>query len=77
MSIIQHIWITVAEQAYRDTILRFYWDGEDEPSVEVPLGDFFCNGHGLRYDVNSLPVAVNPSGGFNCYWPMPFSRWGH
>ena len=40
----------------------------------MPLGDFFCNGHGLRYNVNSLPVTVNPSGGFNCYWPMPFRQ---
>jgi len=38
------------------------------------LGDFFCNGHGLRYNVVSIPVAVNPSGGFNCYLPMPFRR---
>ena len=70
--IIQHIWITVHPKAYRDTVLRMYWDDEDTPSVEVPLGDFFCNGHGLRCNVNSLPVAVNPSGGFNSYWPMPF-----
>jgi hypothetical protein len=42
--------------------------------VEVPLGDFFANGHGLRYNVNSMPIAVNPSGGFNSYWPMPFYR---
>lgn len=70
--IIQHIWITVRPEAYRACILRIYWDDETEPSVEVPLGDFFANGHGLRYNVNSLPVAVNPSGGFNCYWPMPF-----
>jgi hypothetical protein len=61
-------------KAYRDTILRMYWDDEITPSVEVPLGDFFCNGHGLRYNVVSLPVAVNPSGGFNCYLPMPFRQ---
>jgi len=72
--VIQHIWITVDPKAYRDTILRFYWDGEETPSVEVPLGDFFCNGHGLRYDVNSLPMVVAPSGGFNSYWPMPFRK---
>jgi hypothetical protein len=72
--VIQHIWITVSTEAYRDTVLRFYWDAEETPSVEVPLGDFFCNGHGLRYNVNSLPVAVNPVGGFNCYWPMPFRQ---
>lgn len=69
---IQHIWITSSQTAYRDCILRMYWDGEEEPSVEVPLGDFFANGHALRCDVNSLPIVVNPSGGFNSYWPMPF-----
>jgi len=72
--VIQHIWITVHPNAYRDTILRFFWDGEAEASIEVPLGDFFCNGHALRYNVNSLPMAVNPSGGFNSYWPMPFRK---
>ncbi len=72
--VIQHIWMTVREEAYRDTVLRFSWDGETEPSVEVPLGDFFCNGHGIRCDINSLPIAVNPSGGFNSYWPMPFRK---
>ncbi len=71
---IQHIWLTVDPKAYRDTVLRFYWDAEETPSIEVPLGDFFCNGHGLRYDVNSLMMAVNPSGGFNSYWPMPFRQ---
>ena len=70
--VIQHIWITVDPKAYRDCVLRMFWDGDDSPCVEVPLGDFFCNGHGLRCNINSLPVAVNPSGGFNCYWPMPF-----
>ena len=72
--IIQHIWITVSTTAYRDCLLRFYWDGEETPSVEVPLGEFFCNTHGLRCKVDSMPVAVNPSGGLNCYWPMPFRR---
>jgi hypothetical protein len=71
--IIQHIWITVDPRAYRDTVLRAYWDDETTPSIEVPLGDFFANGHGLRYNVVSIPIAVNPSGGFNSYWPMPFN----
>lgn len=72
--VIQHIWITVRETAYRDCILRMTWDGEAAPSVEVPLGDFFANGHERRVQVNALPIAVNPSGGFNCYWPMPFRK---
>ena len=71
---IQHIWITVAPEAYRSCILRMYWDAEENPSVEVPLGDFFANTHGLRYTILSLPIAVNPTGGFNSYWPLPFHQ---
>ena len=70
--VIQHIWMTARPEANRSCVLRMYWDGEDTPSVEVPLADFFANVHGLRYNVASLPVAVNPSGGFNSYWPLPF-----
>ena len=54
--------------------MRIYWDDEATPSVETPLGDFFCNGWGERCNVSSLPVAVNPAGGFNCYWEMPFRK---
>ncbi|MBI5095387.1 MAG: DUF2961 domain-containing protein [Candidatus Hydrogenedentes bacterium] len=72
--VIQHIWMTTRVEAYRTCILRFYWDGEDTPSIEVPLGDFFACGHGKRTRVNSAPIVVNPVGGFNCYWPMPFRR---
>ena len=45
---------------------------EEEPSVESPLGDFFCCGFGVSCALNSLPVAVNPTRGFNSYFPMPF-----
>lgn len=75
---IRHVWMTfpistdAGGAVLRDVILRMYWDGEDEPSVEVPIGDFFCNGHGQRCDVNSVPMVVVPNGGFNCYLPMPF-----
>jgi len=72
--VIQHIWITVHPDAYRTCVIRVYWDHEETPSIEVPLGDFFCNVHGLRYNVTSLPIVVNPSGGFNSYWPMPFRK---
>ncbi len=71
--VIQHIWITVEAKRYRDLILRMYWDGEDAPSVEAPVGDFFCNGWG-RANVLALPINVNPSGGFNCFFPMPFRQ---
>ena len=71
---VQHIWLTVHPQHWRRLVFRCFWDGEDAPSVEVPLGDFFCSGWCERCDIASLPVAVNPAGGFNSYWEMPFRR---
>ena len=71
---IQHIWITVDAKRYRDIILRMYWDDEKTPSVETPIGDFFCNGFNTRVNILALPINVNPSGGFNCYFPMPFRK---
>ena len=41
---VQHLWMTVHPIYWRQLILRCYWDGEQAPSVEVPIGDFFCNG---------------------------------
>ena len=72
--VIQHIWLTCHPQHWRRSILRIYWDGEESPSVETPIGDFFCNGWGERANVSSLPIAVNPAGGMNSYWPMPFRK---
>jgi hypothetical protein len=72
--VIQHIWITVDNRRFRDLILRIYWDGSDHPSVEVPLGDFFCNGWKTRVSIQALPINVNSNGGFNCYFPMPFRK---
>jgi len=69
---IQQIWLTTHYVNWRRLVLRFYWDGDAQPAVEVPLGDFFCNGWGQFSQVNSLPVAVNPNGGMNCFWEMPF-----
>ena len=71
---IQHIWITCHPDAWRRLVLRAYWDGEETPSIETPLGDFFANGWCTRCNITSLPLAVNPAGGFNCYWEMPFRQ---
>ena len=71
---IQHIWLTVHPDHWRRLILRMFWDGEERPSVETPLGDFFCHGWGVRCNISSLAIAVNPAGGFNSYWEMPFRR---
>jgi hypothetical protein len=74
---IHHIWVTIAAEAFygRKIVLRVYWDGEDVPSVEVPVGDFFGVGHGLNRNFSSLPIACSSEGrARNCYWYMPF-RW--
>ena len=60
---IQQIWCTPAGN-WRFAIIRFYWDGETEPSVECPLGDFFASGWGQYAQVSSLPVCVNPGSAF-------------
>ncbi|MCX5480738.1 DUF2961 domain-containing protein [Kaistia geumhonensis] len=71
---IQQIWLTPANVRWRDLILRIYWDGQENPSVEAPLGDFFCSGWNQYAQVSSLAVCVNPGRAFNCYWEMPFRR---
>ncbi len=70
---IQHIWMTPTGN-WRFSILRFYWDDEPTPSVEVPVGDFFACGWGNYAQLSSLPVCVNPGSAFNCYWEMPFRK---
>jgi hypothetical protein len=70
---IQHIWMTPTGN-WRYSILRLYWDGETEPSVEAPVGDFFAMGWGRYAPISSLPVCVNPGSAFNAYWVMPFRK---
>ena len=70
---IQHIWITPTGN-WRYLILRMYWDEEEQPSVEVPLGDFFCMGWGKYAQISSQPITVNPGSAFNSYWVMPFKK---
>ncbi|MBN2212055.1 MAG: DUF2961 domain-containing protein, partial [Sedimentisphaerales bacterium] len=70
---IQHIWMTPTSH-WRFLVLRIYWDGQDTPSVECPLGDFFACGWNNYWQISSLPVCVNPGSAFNCYWEMPFRK---
>jgi D-arabinan exo alpha-(1,3)/(1,5)-arabinofuranosidase (non-reducing end) len=75
--IIEHIWMATEENWAgngRACILRFYWDDEVTPSIEVPMTDFFAVGHDIFARVNSLAVVVNPTSALNCYWPMPFRK---
>ena len=79
---ITHIWCTYmclfSRFALRNAIIRMYWDGEveDKPSVEVPIGDFFGQGHARHNEFTSLPFQMSPQGGkgFNCWFPMLYSK---
>jgi len=78
--IINHIWITIApppEQLSRnDIIVRMYWDGNEFPSVESPIGPFFGQGWNESYPFVSLPLAVGPVEGraMVSYFVMPFAK---
>lgn len=70
---IQQIWMTPTGN-WRHSILRIYWDDQEHPAVECPVGDFFTCGWGKYAQVSSLAVCVNPGSAFNCYWEMPFRK---
>ena len=70
---IQQIWMTPTGN-WRFSLLRVYWDDEETPSIECPVGDFFGMGWCKYAPLNSLAVCVNPGSAFNCYWEMPFRK---
>ncbi len=76
---ITHIWMTLRSNDVnylRNGVLRAYWDSEKDPSIEVPVGDFFGMGHGLTKNFASAPLAMSPEHGkgFNCFFAMPFAK---
>jgi hypothetical protein len=77
--IVRRWWLTIAPRNHtaiqRQLIIRAYWDDEEQPSVEVPVSDFFGMGFGEWHDFISTPLNMT-SGGYNSYWPMPFRRRG-
>lgn len=72
---VRHIWCTFPPgepKVLRNLILRMYWDGQAQPSVEVPLGDFFGLPHGAARDLQSEYLQVHGGTAYNCWIPMPF-----
>jgi hypothetical protein len=79
--IVNHLWMTMRNHGnegfyYRKILLKIYYDDEQEPSVLVPVGDFFGMGHGITRNFVSLPLQMSPQNGrgFNSWWPMPFRK---
>jgi hypothetical protein len=74
---IAHIWFTIADgEPYhlKRIVLRMYWDGEKDPSVEAPIGDFFGLGLGQYHSWQSEMLSVGNNNSLNCYFPMPFAH---
>src|ERR1044072_6238677 len=73
---ITRIWMTTLlpfnAHALRNLVLRFYWDGETNPSVECPFGDFFGAPFGTYQPYASAPMSLT-AGAFNCLWLMPYA----
>ncbi|MDK3157006.1 DUF2961 domain-containing protein [Kamptonema cortianum] len=78
--VVRHIWMTIngpdLPLVKRDLVIRCFWDGQEHPSVEAPVGDFFGNGWGLDYNFSNQWVSCAPRDGkaLVCYFPMPFRR---
>lgn len=76
--IINHIWMTISakDPFYgRSLVIRMYWEGNDKPSVETPIGDFFGVGHGVNASFESSPISTSSQGrAKNSFWKMPFLK---
>jgi hypothetical protein len=73
---VSRVWVTVASPdlyILRRAVIRMYWDGEEDPSVIAPVGDFFGVGFSEYRHFTALPLGMS-SGGYYCYFPMPFSK---
>ena len=69
-----HTWAKNGSANHQEMLLRIWYDGDDRPGVEAPVGDFFANSFGRRSEVISLPVIVEDSDSYNCFWHMPFRQ---
>src|SRR3954470_16386404 len=75
--LITHVWVTIASDDphhLKALVLRMYWDGENAPSVEAPIGDFFGLGLGEYHLYQSLALSVSSDKALNCFLPMPFQK---
>lgn len=69
-----HPWAPKGSASHQEMLLRIYYDGDERPGVEAPVGDFFANCFGKRSPVVSLPVIVEDADSYNCFWHMPFRK---
>lgn len=69
-----HPWAKSGSANHQELLLRIFYDGNDRPGVEAPVGDFFAGCFGRRSEVISIPVTVEGGDSYNCFWHMPFRK---
>ena len=69
-----HPWAKDGSANHQEMLLRIYYDGNERPGVEAPLGDFFGGCFGKRSEVISMPVIAQGGDSYNCFWHMPFHK---
>ncbi len=74
--VIRHIWMTTRGEPInlRSMVIRAYWDGQEHPSIECPLGDFMGIAHGRVVGYQSAVHSVGERAGMNFWLPMPFAE---
>jgi len=75
--IITHIWFTISAESpnhLKEIVIRIYWDGNDKPSVEVPVGDLFGLNLGNYFNYQSAYMNCSSVKALNCYFAMPFRK---
>ncbi len=73
---IRHIWMTTRRDTVtlRSLVIRAWWDGQEHPSVECPIGDFMGFAHGKVMPYYSAVHSLGQNAGMNIWLPMPFAR---
>jgi hypothetical protein len=71
---IRHVWLATERDAsiQRACVIRAYWDNQDYPSIECPIGELFGFSHGRFTSYQSALHSVSATGGRNIWLPMPF-----
>ncbi|OHB79735.1 MAG: hypothetical protein A2Z25_00585 [Planctomycetes bacterium RBG_16_55_9] len=73
---IRHIWMTTRNDPVnlRSLVLRAWWEGQEHPSIECPIGDFMGFAHGKVMPHHSAVHALGEKAGMNIWLPMPFTQ---
>jgi hypothetical protein len=75
---IRHIWMTGSFKdhptALRSMVIRAYWEDQEHPSIECPLGDFMGAAHARIASYQSAVHSTGINAALNIWIPMPFNE---